>query len=255
MSFVQAQFWSPMLQKQVGLYAILPEVGRPPFPVFYLLHGLSDDHTIWHRRTRIEYYVRELPFIVVMPDGFRGFYTDNEEGPPYGRYMTQDVIGYVERNFPAQRKRAARCIGGLSMGGYGCIRLALAHPELYASASSHSGAFYPYREDPKHPNAEFRRIFGRRAAGTTHDPFHLAKQCRTRGRVPQMRIDCGVDDSLIQHNRDFHAHLVKLGIAHEYEEFTGSHEWGYWDLHIREALRFHARVLELRCDEALARLG
>ena len=254
MAFIQAQFWSPALTKQAGLYVILPDVGRPPFPVFYLLHGLSDDHTIWHRRTRIEWYVRELPLIVVMPDGFRGFYTDNAEGPPYGRYMTQDVIGFVERSFPAARKRSARCIGGLSMGGYGSIRLALAHPELYVSATSHSGAFHPFREDPRHPAAEFRRIFGRNAAGTAHDPFHLAKRCKQRGLLPRLRIDCGVDDFLIQQNRDFHAHLVKLAIPHEYEEFAGMHEWGYWDLHVREALRFHARALKLKCGEALKRL-
>src|SRR5947208_5810022 len=68
MSLCEVHWKSEVLRKQVGTYVILPDVGRPPFPTFYLLHGLSDDHTAWLRRTRIEWYVRELPLIVVMPD-------------------------------------------------------------------------------------------------------------------------------------------------------------------------------------------
>src|SRR5438045_2826240 len=140
MAFVHASFFSPVLNKCSQMNVILPEKGNGPFPVYYLLHGLSDDYTIWHRRTSIERYVSELPLIVVMPAGYRGFYTDAEQGPAYGRYMIEDVIGFVERTFPASSKRSARCVGGLSMGGYGALRLGLAHPNMFVSANSHSGA-------------------------------------------------------------------------------------------------------------------
>ena len=63
--------------------------------------------------------------------------------------------------------------------------------------------------------------------------------------MPKLRIDCGADDFLIEHNREFHAHLNKLKVPHEYAEFPGAHTWDYWDLHIREALAFHARALGL----------
>ena len=142
MAFIHASFFSPILAKEVGLHALVPERARRPLPVFYLLHGLSDDYSIWHRRTRIEWYVRNLPLIVVMPDGFRGFYTDWNAGPAYARYMLEDVVGFVEKTLPAIRRRSGRCIGGLSMGGYGSLRLALARPDLFVSATSHSGAFH-----------------------------------------------------------------------------------------------------------------
>ena len=140
MALCDVHWSSSVLEKKIGMYVILPEAGTPPFATYYLLHGLSDDYTVWMRRTLIEWYVRELPLMVVMPDGFRGFYTDNAEGPAYGQYMTEELISFVERNFPARRDRAARCVGGLSMGGYGALRMALARPDLFASANSHSGA-------------------------------------------------------------------------------------------------------------------
>ena len=70
---------------------LLPEKGRPPFATFYLLHGLSDDYTIWLRQTRIEMYVREWPLMVVMPDGYRGMYTKNEDGPDYAKHFGEDL--------------------------------------------------------------------------------------------------------------------------------------------------------------------
>jgi S-formylglutathione hydrolase FrmB len=81
MSLCQVHWKSSILKKQVSTTVILPDSGEGPFDTLYLLHGLGDDHSIWLRRTRIEWYVRDLPLIVVMPDGYRGWYTDHEEGP------------------------------------------------------------------------------------------------------------------------------------------------------------------------------
>jgi S-formylglutathione hydrolase FrmB len=247
MAFIQAHFWSEALKKQVACFAIVPQKGRGPFPVCYLLHGRSDDHTIWLRRTRIETYAEKYPLIVVMPDGFRGFYTDNENGPAYGQYMIEDVLGFAERTLPALGKREGRCIGGLSMGGYGAMRLALAHPDKFVSANSHSGAVNLFRGTPPAADIEMRNIFGRQARGTDHDLRALIRKARrARRRLPKLRIDCGVEDFLIQQNRQFHAFLAKQRVAHEYVEYPGSHSWDYWDLHVREALDFPAQALGIR---------
>src|SRR3954447_26011890 len=98
MALCEVHWQSQVLRKKLGTYVILPDVGEPPFRTFYLLHGLSDDHTTWLRRTRIEWYVRDLPLIVVMPDGFRGFYTDNHAGPAFARYTAKDLVAFVDRN-------------------------------------------------------------------------------------------------------------------------------------------------------------
>lgn len=251
MALCDVHWSSDVLAKKLGMYVILPEAGTPPFATYYLLHGLSDDYTVWLRRTRIEWYVREMPLMVVMPDGFRGFYTDNAEGPAYARHVAEEVVGFVERNFPARRSRGARAVGGLSMGGYGALRLAMGYPDLFASANSHSGALmHGGREGPR-PNGplaleEFRRVFGKDPRGSDHDLVALAKRLQQSGKAPpRMLVDCGTEDVLLEDNRQFHRELERLGVAHEYREFPGAHTWDYWDEHVREALEFHLGALQL----------
>lgn len=246
MSLCTVDWKSSVIGKWTSMHVLLPEKGRPPFATFYLLHGMSDDYTIWLRQTRIEMYARELPLMIVMPDGYRGFYTTNEDGSDYAKHFGEEMVEFVERNFQARRSRAARCIGGLSMGGYGALRLALGYPEKFCSANSHSGAVMHGAKKYVRPNeGESRRIFGRRPAGSDHDLMRLARRAHASGRLPKMRIDCGTEDFLLEDNRLFHAQLQRARIPHGYEEFPGSHNWDYWDLHIREALAFHAEAMGL----------
>jgi putative tributyrin esterase len=261
MPWAEVHWRSEILLKQTTMQVILPSVGRPPYATFYLLHGLGDDSTMWMRRTRIEMYVRALPLIVVMPDGYRGFYTDNAEGPAYARHLGVEIPDFVERNLPARPARGARAIGGLSMGGYGALRVALGYPERFCSANSHSGALMRFNLDlgpraarkdrvfRKHPPAffaELRRIFGRRPMGTRHDLLALIRRARRRHRrLPAILVDCGTEDSLLECNRDLHRDLQAARVPHQYREFPGDHDWDYWDQHVRDALQFHARNLRL----------
>jgi S-formylglutathione hydrolase FrmB len=257
MAFAELRWFSKTLGKQVGTYVILPDNPdfKPPFATYYLLHGLSDDYTIWHRRTRIEVYAQSLPLIVVMPDGFRGFYTNNDEGPAYATYVAEELPAVIERTFPAKSARGARAVGGLSMGGYGALRIGLGYPDRFASVNSHSGALMHGSRPTKRPtssmqDAEWRRVFGPRPMETDHDLVHLARQCEKSGTLPKIRIDCGTDDFLIEDNRAYHKHLEALRVPHEYEEFPGAHTWEYWDQHVRTALAFHAKHLKLKVPAA-----
>lgn len=246
MALLELNWFSQILLKAVGTRIIVPDTGKGPFPVFYLLHGLSDDYTIWHRRTRIEWYVRDLPLIVVMPDGYRNFYTDNDQGPAMAKHIGEELPGQVERLLPAKTGRAGRAIGGLSMGGYGALRVGLGYPDRFASITSHSGALmHGSMTYTKPQDAEFRRVFGPRPAGSDHDLVHLARRCKRAGTLPKIRIDCGTGDFLLDDNRRYHAALRQLDVPHEYEEFPGVHDWDYWDGHVREAIAFHARNLKI----------
>ena len=246
MSLCELRFMSGVLGLQTSAYAILPDNATGPLPVFYLLHGLSDDYTIWLRRTRIEVYAAAYPMIVVMPHGYRGFYTNNDHGPAYADYIAKDVVGMIDRTFHTRASRAGRAIGGLSMGGYGALRLGLGYPELFCSVNSHSGA--PMRGSGKKPPEWLPHgdtVFGKSPAGSDHDLIALARKVKKAGNLPAIRIDCGKKDFLIEENRKYHDALLKLKIPHEYEEFSGEHTWDYWDEHIREALQFHAKNLEI----------
>jgi putative tributyrin esterase len=249
MAFATINYHSRSLQKASSFNIVFPDdpnVARP-WSVFYLLHGLSDDHTIWMRRTSIERYVEGLPLVVVMPDGGRGWYTNSALGLAYEDDLIKDVIGLVDRTFPVKAERQGRAIGGLSMGGYGAVKLSLKHLEMFGSVNSHSGAVAVHR-DPKlikELNPEFERIFGKTPAGGPEDPFSLIERV-DHGRLPPLRVDCGADDFLLAENRSFHRHLESLHIPHEYEEFPGGHDWPYWDKHVQEAIAFHTRNLQLK---------
>ena len=134
MACATIHYFSRSLRKASSFHIVFPEDPAAPRPwaVFYLLHGLSDDHTIWARRTSIERYVEGLPMAVVMPDGGRGWYSNAVEGDAYEDDLLKDVLGLVERTFPVRAERAGRAIGGLSMGGYGAVKLGLKHPEVGA---------------------------------------------------------------------------------------------------------------------------
>lgn len=249
MAFATINYHSRSLQKASAFNIIFPDAPSisPPWSTFYLLHGLSDDHTIWMRRTSIERYVGNLPLVVVMPDGGRGWYSNAVEGYRYEDDLIKDVVGLVERAFPVKTEREGRAIGGLSMGGYGAVKLGFKHHEMFCSVNSHSGALGVLRGDlskNKELSPEFTRIFGKEPKGGPEDPFTIVEQI-DHGRVPALRVDCGTEDFLLEQNRAFHKLLEGSHIPHEYEEFPGAHNWAYWDEHVQEAIAFHARNLGL----------
>lgn len=261
MALVTLHWKSQVLGKQTTTQVLLPDFGEAPFPAYYLLHGRSDDHTSWLRRTRLEAYVAKLPLIVVMPDGQRGFYTDNANGPAWAKHIGEELPAVIERFFPARPERCARAIGGLSMGGYGALRVGLAYAERFCSINSHSGAFgrsyfgegSTLEAAAKRLDwdagmlAEMRRIFGDgELRGGAHDPLFHARRAQAAGRLPALLLDCGTEDFLLESNRDFARDLTEANIPHVYREFPGAHDWDYWDLHVRDALAFHAENLGLR---------
>jgi putative tributyrin esterase len=243
MSLIHFRWFSRVLQKHVETQVIVPEHYDGRCATFYLLHGLSDDSTIWLRRTRVESDVDGLPLITVMPDGFRGFYTDNEQGPRYGTHVGEELVDVIDRVFPTIKSRDKRCIGGLSMGGYGALRTALAYPDKFVSANSHSGAVLAGAGGFRADQTEFHRIFGPSPDGTHHDLLHLAKQAKTAGKLPKLLIDCGVKDSLHKDNVTFVGQLKKARVPHSYREFPGVHNWDYWNEHVTDAIAFHAKAM------------
>lgn len=242
MALCDVRFRAEAIDKHTAMNVILPD-GDGPFPVLYLLHGLSDDYTIWLRRTSIERHVKDMPLIVVMPDGHRNWYCNDPrpEGLAYEDHIVRDVVGFVERTFPAATGRRARAIAGLSMGGYGALMLAMRHPDKFSVACSHSGAVGFLSSAVEPPKARPDKIaLAEVLPRDKYDCFLLAERLAGGPEKLSLRLDCGTDDFLIEHNRLFHAHLERLGVEHVYREYPGAHEWSYWDEHVVETLQFAA---------------
>jgi S-formylglutathione hydrolase FrmB len=246
MPLCELHYRSEALQKQTAATILLPAATVPgPYHVMFLLHGLSDDQSAWTRYTSIERYMSGLPIIVVMPDGGRGFYADAERGYAFATAIGVELPELIRHYFPTKE---GWCSTGLSMGGYGAAKLALTHPELFVSGHSHSGAVgfghqLQYLESER--REEFLRILGENPIGGPNDLFALAEKIDPSKR-PKLRIDCGTEDYLLLDNQLFSAYLTEIGFDHEYEEFPGDHSWGYWDLHVQEAIAFHCKNLGIQ---------
>jgi S-formylglutathione hydrolase FrmB len=235
---------------------LLPDpwsAGKGPYPVFYLLHGYSDDHQTWLLQSRVLEYVAGLPLVVIMPDAEHSFYCDAYEGEPFEQYLLEEVRGIVEADFAVRKTgKRARCVGGLSMGGFGAMKLGLRYPELFASIGAHSSALDAARHagDDSPIMRDLRRLLGPPARKTNphrcnNDPYFLAEQIDP-ANLPAIYFDCGTEDHLLKSNRDFHRLLTRLDLPHTYEEYPGDHNWGYWDKHLQDSLAHHCRALGIK---------
>lgn len=222
--------------------SVTPQIQQERYPTLYLLHGLSDDHTTWQRRTSIERYVEGLNLAVVMPAVQRSFYTDMVTDQRYWTFISEEVPAFARHFFPLSEVRDENYVAGLSMGGYGAFKLALTYPERYAAASSLSGALDVVRLAQAEQTAgqnELKHIFGEAnaLADSPNDLFYLAKQIVEQGRPrPSLYQWCGTEDFLYADNVHFREHTESLGLAVTYEEGPGGHEWSYWDAQIQQVL-------------------
>lgn len=236
MAVVDVQFFSEALGKRVSYGMLLPDVGEGPFPVLFQLHGLSDDYHMWLLHSNIARHAAPYPFAIVFPDGGTHAYLDwpgdgRLARAQYERLIMQDIRNHLKRHFNVTDGPWA--IGGLSMGGYGALHLGLSYPDQFRSIWAHSSKIYWDNL------AEHQDVFGSEKANL----HTTATRALEGGDPPTLTFDCGVDDGLIDENRAFHDELERIGFAHTYNEHPGTHDWDYWDDHVREALAQHARVL------------
>ncbi|HOJ11044.1 MAG TPA: alpha/beta hydrolase family protein [Clostridiales bacterium] len=252
MALIHCNFTSETLGVASSMCAILPQPQYIPenkdiswknggYPVLYLLHGLSDDHTIWQRRTSIERYVASMNIAVVMPAVNRSFYSDMAYGQKYWTFVSEELPFIVRNLFPISNKREDTFVAGISMGGYGAFKLALTHPERFAAAASLSGVMDVAAkiDELGHENNECRLIFGDNSEirRTKSDLFYLAeKVAKSDGLKPKLFQCCGTEDFLYTDNIRFRDFCKNLPLELTYEEETGTHEWGYWDKKIQRVL-------------------
>ena len=244
MALFHCNFHSSALQIAASMDVILPQdacLRGGKLPTLYLLHGLSDDHTIWQRRTSIERYVEPLGLAVVMPAVNRSFYTDMARGAKYWTFVSEEVPRLAQAFFPLSTERAECFVAGLSMGGYGAFKLGLTYPNRFAAAASLSGALdmaQRLEEVEEERQSEFEDVFGDLSVlkGSEHDLFHLADKMAGYRTKPRFYQCCGTEDFLYTGNVCFRKHAQKLGLDLTYEEGPGEHEWGYWDRQIQKVL-------------------
>ncbi len=183
-----------------------------------------------------------------MPDGENAWYTNAaDKGPRFEDYIADDLVKDVESKYRI-RSRYGRAIAGLSMGGYGALKIALKRPGTFAAAGGFSSALGV--TDPKFDDDltsfkdQLYRIYGPAGSETrvANDILLIIGKAKPAG-APALYVDCGTSDGLIDGNRELVAVLQKRGFAYEYHEVAGAHTWDYWNRRIEFFLPWLMKIL------------
>ena len=239
MAFIQASFFSKALHTASTLWALIPEDLKGEPRLLTLLHGYSDDHTIWMRRTALERYTYGQDLAVIMPAVDHSYYCNEKRGRPYWDYVSKELPEVVEKLFRLAPQREGSYVAGLSMGGYGAMRLALTYPERYAAAGSFSGAVDVRRMLLRKPD-DAERIFGGEDPAMSGADLYALMGKFAPAR-PRLYLSCGTEDFLYGEHCAFWPALEENGWDVTHREIPGrSHEWPLWDDQVRGFIRFIA---------------
>lgn len=232
---------------------------KAAYPVLYLLHGGGGHFRDWLTQTPDKMLVKNLAdqynLIIVMPEGETfSWYLDSpfDKTVQFETYITKEVLQKIDNSYRTVRDRKGRVITGLSMGGHGALSLSARHPDLYCAAGSMSGALDLNTANWKIAPEFSKRIkegFQRLIGDTTNTALlqslsvvHMADRMKTNNL--KLIIDCGVDDFLIEPNRELHRRLVYNGTPHDYTERSGGHTWPYWQNALPYHVMFFHQVLK-----------
>ena len=261
MAFLQVELFSHALHMAVTVDVLLPQPTRREiginsgsstggqYPVLWLLHGASDDHTTWQRRTSIERYVASMGLAVVMPSAHLSSYANMVHGGNFYDYIVDELPATLRAFFPLSADRKDNYIAGNSMGGYGAMKIGIGNPQSYSaigcfSAGANSAASLRERAQEADPLRRMRNAMvhgDRDASGTIEDTWYIARKNSALPELPRIFHSCGTGDFLLEKaraTRDFFLSLEGNPYHYVYEEHEGIHEWNYWDEHIIDFLQF-----------------
>jgi S-formylglutathione hydrolase FrmB len=182
-----------------------------------------------------------------MPEGETfGWYMDSpfDQNNKFETYITKEVIQKIDATYRTVKSNKGRVITGLSMGGHGAMYLSTRHPDLFGAAGTMSGAmdmnftkFKVNADFTKSLKDRFEKLLG--TSDVSQEVFvknSIVNMVDTiKKNAMPIIIDCGVDDFLIDANRELHNRLLYAGVSHDYTERPGAHTWSYWE----NALPYH----------------
>lgn len=235
MALINLTHKSKCLGKQTSLIIMLPDQIDGELKILYLLHGLSDNHEDWLYKTTVYRDVLASgKLAVVCPDGGKSFYSNMKSSHKYYDYISKELPDFVEKLIPFSGKGEDRYIAGLSMGGYGALKIAMKNPDRYFAAAAFSGVTdVKYRFSIN--SFDMSAIFDNEVPDD-EDLFYLSKELNKSKNKPKIYQWCGLDDFMYEDNVRFKKHMETLDFDYTYEESEGNHTWVYWDKQISHVI-------------------
>ena len=251
MAFFKGSIRSQTLGMDTGLTVVLPfvraAVPETECPAIYLLHGHGENADVWTRMTSAERSANSYGVALVMPEVQRRLYNDMAMGLSSFTYVTEELPAACQRLFHISSRRENRFVAGLSMGGYGALKLGLRRPDLFAGCAGFSGCLdiealraTLAQADPG-LQGEAKAIFGEDLVIKPEDNlFYLVEKTALlpKAQLPKVMVTCGTEDFLYSHNTRFRDTIQALPYEFTYREWPGTHEWGFWDRSLQYALEF-----------------
>jgi enterochelin esterase-like enzyme len=213
------------------------------YPVIYLLHGLGGTYTEWYRYGEFDTADRLIrsgeipPLIIVLPEGERGYWVDHANGgPQWGTYVTRDVVSEIDGRYRTIPDGAHRAIGGMSMGGYGALELAMNNPGEFGVVGANAPTLHSYDSAPDY--------YGDHAYFLAHNPATLIADDPNDARALTMSLEVGQDDIWLPIVTSLHEELADLGVQHLWQVYAGGHSSESWQAHVDDDLHFYGTALQ-----------
>jgi S-formylglutathione hydrolase FrmB len=239
---------------------------KQKYPVLYFLHGLGDNERTlfnsgeWTMLDDLRRQHKMGEFLIVAPEGGRTFYINSADGSVrYSDFFLQEFVPMIEARYRISKGRNNRAISGISMGGYGALRFAFAHPEMFSAVSAQSAALMT--ESPQELDTAARSgaplgkllatVFGSPIEvqhWKDNSPFILANRNQASLRRLAIYFNCGQDDNygFEKGAAALHEQLLREGVKHEYHPYSGDHSLSYFLAHFTEVMEFHSRAFGLK---------
>jgi putative tributyrin esterase len=241
---------SPSLGRRadVSVYNPQSDLNTENLPVVILLHGVYGSHWAWTVSGRATEILEEVisgksckPMLLVMPsdglfDDGSGYVPHNDAD--YEKWIVSDVLQLVRENYTQVSALSPVFIAGLSMGGFGALRLGAKYPEIFSGFSGMSSITHFDQLNLFVQNFSKVQMSARVQDGV------IDWMVKNRAALPPFRFDCGAEDLLIEFNRSLHDELEKMQIPHQYKEYSGGHSWNYWQEHLPETLTFFSGLIK-----------
>lgn len=281
------EFEAPAIGRVTKYMVLLPadyETSGKVYPVLYLLHGFSQNYTVWPLMG-IGAHVGTKDLIVVMPDGGNTWYINWSESfddqiNNWEDFIVYDLIHSVDQTFRTVPAREGRAISGLSMGGYGALTIGLRHPNLFCSIGSQSGALDyarsararlesgepPVKNEIPEPRADDRdsnvpELIQIPGFTMQHERYPHGIAFKTVEEatsydpfelvkqvpvkyLPHIYLDCGLDDGLMNTNLELASIMMANRIPFAYAQTPGAHGANYWSRELATSVGVQFAVLD-----------
>ena len=247
------EVYSPSMKKNIKTVVVTPDAYNKstPLPVFYLLHGYSDNYAGWVRAQAVREGVDEHQMIIVCPDGGYGsWYWDSPVDPSfkYETFVSKELVSWVDKNYATIKSPKGRAISGLSMGGHGGLYLGIKHPDVFGACGSMSGGVdirpFPNNWDIAKRLGKYAENRERWEQNTVINMLHLIEP-----NTLKIIIDCGTEDFFFAVNENLHQQMLLRNIKHDYITRPGAHNWAYWQNAVYYQILFMDRFFKTPAEE------